>query len=429
MPGEMKEELRHILTSGENSDITLTSLDNKTFNVHKFILALRSSFFKNLFTISTSTSTTSTIQLPYNSPAIQLILEYIYIDSLPDTSKCKSSNFSSLLEMFIAADYLELGYGDAIAKNIHAAFLKRYECAEEEFVEIVKKTVPASGGMFGSTNTSTIPSFGARSSGGFSSASPASTTSFSSGGFDFASSPANTTASYNSSTGMFGVANQGDYSSQTGVPAFGFGATTSTVSSTTVHNPPTPAKSSTASARKLIEIQKCLGEYNSHEAVLRNGNLSEIMVMSDMLYIHRIFRYGVLNLGVGKEFSVDMRKVSKETLFRVIGLPVSKFKSSRKTVSGGIKPFGSSEVEMPPYETVFKFLVQWLITNKNFLPMKETGELVVTEGNESAVGREVAEYALANLKFEEMKCDFIRKEVDCGFFSELQMLAVYRMAH
>ncbi|KAJ3116637.1 hypothetical protein HK098_006528 [Nowakowskiella sp. JEL0407] len=94
------------------------------------ILSARSSFFKNLFGLCqepTSSQSENKISLPYSSAAIDIILDYIYADAFPTELDCTEKyDFDTLLQAFLAADYLELPFYTELAQNIMKAYTAKY---------------------------------------------------------------------------------------------------------------------------------------------------------------------------------------------------------------------------------------------------------------------------------------------------------------
>jgi hypothetical protein len=73
-----------LLESGEFSDVTFVINDTR-IKGHKCILASRSSFFKNMFTVGMRECEESVISVQdISRPTFQKLLEFIYSDQLTD---------------------------------------------------------------------------------------------------------------------------------------------------------------------------------------------------------------------------------------------------------------------------------------------------------------------------------------------------------
>ncbi|KAJ3129769.1 hypothetical protein HK098_000138 [Nowakowskiella sp. JEL0407] len=392
---EIREELQQILSSGDFSE---------------FILSLRSPFFKNLFTLPQSL-TTDPITLPYTSTALHQILEFIYMDKIPSTELCKQTDFETLFEFYLAADYLELPYGDVLSKNMLNAFSRIYGKikVEEKFRKY--------------------------------SATP----------------------------------------------------WTKTSDSSTPTQPTNPVNFETVSTVKsLIKIQNSVLKYSTHPTVSTNQYLSQLITECDKLFLRRYIFRGLQSKNPSDELSLDVLKITKECMLRMLLLPLTAFtdgitakpnpalkmqgggvvkkpsldsgsrrqsavgtismstygyvpptRRSRESISGSGKSETEQDeikaVEIPrAYEKLFLFFVEWLKCHTGFIekPNRDRDSDIpvrtpedpdeITDTEKRRVFEEVVMFAYKNLDFEEMRNEFVRDHVDCGVFLETQMLRVYR---
>ncbi|KAJ3122805.1 hypothetical protein HK098_002458 [Nowakowskiella sp. JEL0407] len=118
----MKSQLNFTVKSNES--------DNpKSFQVHKHTLSLRSPFFKDLFSIEnsllkpeTADDETGQITLPYSSGAIELIVNFIDNERIPNKYTCETIKFEDLIQAFLAADFLEIPLGQSLSENMLESF-------------------------------------------------------------------------------------------------------------------------------------------------------------------------------------------------------------------------------------------------------------------------------------------------------------------
>ncbi|CAL8112761.1 unnamed protein product [Orchesella dallaii] len=96
---DLREKMETLLVEGIQSDTVITSGDNKSYNVHRAILAANSEIFKTMFEIDMSESNTGKVATPENisGKMLESILKYIYARNCKDLYDCPKSTTDILV--------------------------------------------------------------------------------------------------------------------------------------------------------------------------------------------------------------------------------------------------------------------------------------------------------------------------------------------
>ncbi|KAJ3122804.1 hypothetical protein HK098_002457 [Nowakowskiella sp. JEL0407] len=326
-------DLNRLLTTGESSDFILKSNEPENpqqFKVHKFVLSLRSPVLKEMFSAcdSTPNKKTNEIVLPYNKKAVDIVVNYIYLEEIPSANN-KTYPFESLIQAFLAADYLDLPFGSALAETIQILFKNIFKYAD----------------------------------------------------------------SYRSS--------------------------------------------------ESYDLQNSLEKYVNLVPIRSNPILSDIYAKFDLIcvvnyetgigtnissnrYVPPVHRQSKIRLSDSPP-DTGLRNITPTRLYRILQLPPQKFDciSNENYESCSNRYINYQNPTAHTYKSVFKIFVDWIKVNEKFTPQKPTDASKMTHPIPQKV-RAIADFAFEKIKFENYSFEFVRDEIDCGLFTETQILSIYR---
>ncbi|KAJ3122807.1 hypothetical protein HK098_002460 [Nowakowskiella sp. JEL0407] len=120
-------------------------------------------------------------------------------------------------------------------------------------------------------------------------------------------------------------------------------------------------------------------------------------------------------------------EINRARMYRILRIPSTEFYTFASVSHNSDVP---SE-KVGTYKTVIIVLIEWLKINADFKPKARSNvgvkKLRKAEGEVSnPLLLEIVEYAFEKIDFEKLPQEFIHQTVDCGLFSDLQMLNIFR---